>query len=121
MANQKGFQTDLAILSKDDVFEKVKEYKPDMILCSVIMGEHKFYSEINRKIKTRYKGIFTIMGRSHVSSFSEVLKEANLDTICIGEWEYSFIEFLDRLMENKDIHDLENMIVQGEKPNKLKT
>ena len=47
LAKSKGHQTHLGILSREDIFEKIRKIKPDIIAYSATTGEHKYYVSIN--------------------------------------------------------------------------
>tara|TARA_Y100000034_G_scaffold133385_1_gene198720 strand:+ start:6139 stop:7614 length:1476 start_codon:yes stop_codon:yes gene_type:complete len=111
MAKQRGDQTHLGVLSKEDVLGKVKKLKPRVVAYTGCTGEHKYYAEINHKIKKEFPGITTIMGGPHATFFPEgTLEDVGLDAVCIGEGDYVFPEFLERVENNEKIEGLENII-----------
>ncbi len=110
MAKQRDAETHLAILSRENVFHKISALKPEIIAYGGSTGEHKYYTKINRKIKEKHPEIFTIMGGPHATFFPEVLKEANLDAVCIGEGEFAFSDILDRIENGKEVSGIENVI-----------
>lgn len=113
VAKQNGYETALVILSKEDVFAKIDQFKPGVIAYSSHTGEHKYYKQINDKIKLKYPGIITIMGGHHATFFPEDLNTTLLDAICIGEGEYAFIEFLDKVEKGEDFSKIKNIMVPG--------
>ena len=115
MSKKRGDKNHLVVLSKENIFKKIEEINPKVIAYGGCTGEHKHYVKINKKIKERFKDIFTIMGGPHATFFPEVLEEAKLDAICIGEGEYAFVELLDCIEKRKDISGIENIVVKGEK------
>jgi len=120
MAKQRGDETYLTVLSREDILDKIKKIKPDIVAYSCTTGEHKYYANINKKIKSYSRNIFTIAGGPHATFFPEFIEQTDLDAICIGEGEYPFQELLERLERGKDISGLENIIVKGGKLNGLK-
>jgi radical SAM superfamily enzyme YgiQ (UPF0313 family) len=80
-----------------DYFEKIERFSPQIIAYGGSTGEHKYYIPVNLKIKQKFPKIITIMGGPHATFFPEILEEANLDAVCIGEGEYAFLEFLDSM------------------------
>lgn len=115
MAKLRGDETYLAVLSREDIFEKIQQLKPDVVAYSSTTGEHNYYARLNKIIKSRYKNIFTIMGGPHATYFQRILDEADLDAICVGEGEYAFPELLEGLEQGKDLSNLESIIVKGGK------
>ncbi len=120
MAKQRGDKTDLVVLSKENIWDKIREYNPDVVAYTATTGEHKHYVKVNKRIKSEHKNIFTIMGGPHATFFPEILNEADLDAICIGEGEYAFVELLNRLEKKEDISGLENILIRGGKTNGLR-
>ncbi len=108
------------ILSKENIFDKIEEIKPDIIGYSSCSGEHKTYLEINKKIKDKYNNIFTIMGGAHPTFFPEVLEEGSLDAICVGEGEYPFKELVEKLDKNEDVSNIMNIQIRGKKSKGLR-
>jgi len=115
-AKQRGHETFLGVISKEDVIDKIKTIKPDVVAYSGSTGEHKLYFDFNKELKERFPEIKTIMGGPHATFFPEnTLKEANLDAVCIGEGDYAFPEFLDNI--NNNFSGLENIMVGENRPN----
>lgn len=120
-AKQAGHKTGVGILSKEDVLRKIEKEKPDVVAYSGSTGEHKLYFEFNHELKKKHTEIKTIMGGPHATFFPErTLEDSNLDAVCIGEGDYAFPQFLDRVGQSEDFSGLENIMVkEGERP-KLK-
>ena len=119
-AKMKGHASTVGILSREDVVEKIKREKPDAVAYSGSTGEHKYYFEFNQKVKALFPEIKTIMGGPHATFFPErTLQDAGLDAVCIGEGDYSFPEFLDKIDKGMDFSGLENIMSSCERP-KLK-
>ncbi|MDD5067756.1 MAG: radical SAM protein [bacterium] len=114
VARQQGHQASLCILNREDVFRKITEYKPRIIAYSASTGEHKYYFQINDRIKAGHKDIFTIMGGPHTTFFPFSIRECSLDAVCIGEGEEAFTELLTRMEQGKDIRNIPNILLQGE-------
>lgn len=112
---ESGHKVYSAILSEENIFDKIDKIKPDIIGYSSCSGEHKTYLALNKKIKAKYPSIFTIMGGAHPTFFPEVLEEGNLDAICVGEGEYPFKELVEKLDNNEDISDIMNIQIKGKK------
>ena len=120
-AEQGGHKVILGVLSKEDVFKKIKKERPDVVAYSGSTGEHKLYFKFNQELNEKHPEITTIMGGPHATFFPErTLIDANLNAVCIGEGDYAFPKFLNRIDNGKDFSGLENiMIKEGERP-KLK-
>ena len=112
LAKERGYQTHLGVLSRENIMNKVKDLKPDIIAYSASTGEHKYYIEANRVIKSRFPDIFTIMGGPHPTFCPECLKESTLDAICVGEGDEAFPELLSRIETRGDISSIQNIVTQ---------
>jgi len=88
--------------SKENVFDKIKEIKPDIIAYSLKTGFHKYYIDLNKKLKKQFD-FFSIFGGPHATFFPEMIKEEGIDCIGLGECDEAFIDLLDRL-EKKQNH-----------------
>lgn len=109
LAKKQGHRTRLGILSREDIFGLIHSEKPDIIAYSASTGEHKYYLEINKKIKQEYPEVFTVMGGPHVTYFPESALENSIDAVCIGEGDTAFLELLSRLERNEDISGIKNI------------
>ena len=113
MAKKEGHETDLLVLSNENIFDKIESFMPKVIACSSHTGEHRIYSRINKEVKSRYPDLFTIIGGPHATFFPEDLDGAGFDAICIGEGEYAFVEFLNTVERGDDFSDIENIMIPG--------
>jgi len=120
-AKQAGRETLLGILSKEDVFEKIEREKPQVVAYSASTGEHKLYFHFNKELKKRYPKIVSIVGGPHATFYPErTLQDGCFDAVCIGEGDYAFPEFLNKIEEKGDIRNLENIMTEKEKRPRLK-
>jgi anaerobic magnesium-protoporphyrin IX monomethyl ester cyclase len=103
-----GHETDLAITS-EDLEKKVAEFNPDFVGYSIITGDEKFYDEINRKLKSKFKFV-SIVGGPHPTFFPEFLESSSFDSICIGEGEKAIQQFL----ANPSSYEIPNFWIKDE-------
>lgn len=104
-----GHQMDLAVVEDGDVFQKIADYKPDVIAYSAVTGEHQAYFDLNRRIKERFQHIFTVMGGSHPTFYPQCIEYQPIDAIAVGEGEGAFAELLNRLENGRGIQDILNI------------
>ncbi|MBU0467100.1 MAG: B12-binding domain-containing radical SAM protein [Nanoarchaeota archaeon] len=109
IAKQRGDQTHLGVLSREDVLNKIDKLKPNVVAYGGSTGEHKFYERFNSKLKQRHPEIFTVMGGTHATFFPEIMKDAKLDAVVVGEGEQAFKELLDRVERGEDVSGLQNV------------
>jgi len=98
------------VKTSENVFTKIKEFKPDIVAYSVITGSHGFFLKLNREIKEGFD-ILSIMGGPHPTFFPEVIEEPGLDIVCVGEGETAFVELANKWDEGKDITKIANLLV----------
>jgi radical SAM superfamily enzyme YgiQ (UPF0313 family) len=110
-AKQAGHETLAGILSKEDVLDKIRREKPDVVAYTGSTGEHKSYFEFNQQVKRLFPEVKTMMGGPHATFFpAKTLEEGQLDAVCISEGDFAFPEFLDRIDRNESFSDLENIM-----------
>ena len=69
----------------------------DVLAMSATTGLHRKYVLWARQLRRRFPDKALVMGGPHPTFFPEVIAEASLDGVCIGEGEESFPEFLEAL------------------------
>jgi len=102
LAKKNGHEVCLGILNREEIIAKINKIKPEVIAYSATTGEHKYYLELNRIVKSRFSGIFSIMGGAHSTFYPECINESSLDAICVGEGEEAFIELLEKRGRGED-------------------
>lgn len=109
VAQQDGHETDLAVIEDSNVFQKIKDYKPNVVAYSAVTGEHQTYFNFNRGLMTEFPNIFTIMGGSHPTFYPQCIDYQPINAIAVGEGEGAFVELLNRLETKQDIKDILNI------------
>lgn len=112
LARRSGHETFLHVLAGENLEKDVKEIKPDVVAYSAKTGEHKYYLAANKIVKKLNPAIFSIMGGPHPTFFTEVLRQSDLDAICIGEGDDAWPEFLNALQNKGDIHNIMNILTR---------
>lgn len=109
VAKQEGHETDLAVIEDCDIFQKIKDYNPNVVAYGAVTGEHQSYFNFNRKLMTEFPNIFTIMGGAHPTYYPQCVEYQPIDAIAVGEGEGAFVEVLNRLEAGQDIKDVLNI------------
>ncbi len=91
-----GHEVKLCIVSQEDPFDAMQEFKPGILAYSVTTGAHKYYLDLNRQIKERFD-VFSVFGGPHATFFPEMIEEEGVDGICIGEGEGAMLELAEAL------------------------
>ncbi|MDD4894055.1 MAG: radical SAM protein [Candidatus Omnitrophica bacterium] len=115
VAVKEGHNTYLCEMNSENPLERIAALKPDIVAYSACTGEAKHYLKLNSMIKERFPAIFTIMGGPHPTFSPDVIKEGNLDAVCIGEGEGAFMELLGVIGEGKSPDGLPNIVTRNNK------
>jgi len=91
-----GHDVKLCIVSQEDPFDAMQEFKPGILAYSVTTGAHKDYLELNKEMKERFD-VFSVFGGPHATFFPEMIEEEGVDGICIGEGEGAMLELAEAL------------------------
>lgn len=90
-------------LSDEEIKKKIKKYSPDIVGVSCLFSnKYRDAHNLCKLTKEVDKNLITVMGGPHVTAVpEEVLKDKNVDFIILGEGEYSFLDLINALNENK--------------------
>ena len=107
-------ETRLATLRRHDILQMVKEFNPDIIAYSVMSPDIERAKEVDAAIfsylHSNKKRALRIMGGPHATYFTKILKEMNLDAICIGEGDNAIIQIINHYKEGKDFAGIPNVL-----------
>ena len=107
-----GHDCDILIASEENnLLEKIKEYKPDMVAFSLMTGVHEWGIEFARRLKEEMD-VLTVFGGAHFTIFPETIEEDGVDVICAGEGEYPMLELADALEKGRDTTKIKNLWVK---------
>lgn len=91
------------------VYAEVSSFNPRIVSFTAVSSQFTFVKEISEGIKKIKSEIITVCGGVHTTIFPECVLEApHLDGIFRGESEYSFVEFLQKVDQNRPFRDIEN-------------
>ena len=74
----------------------------DVLAMSATTGLHRVYVQWARILRRRFPDKVLVMGGPHPTFFPEVIQQAPLDGVCIGEGEESFVDYLAQLGAGMD-------------------
>jgi radical SAM superfamily enzyme YgiQ (UPF0313 family) len=94
------------------VREKIRRYRPDVLLYSTISSFHKHYIELNRRIRKEFPEPYSIFGGMHPTFFPEMVREPGIDAVCRGEGEHALVDFLGRMERGEDFTRTPNFWVK---------
>lgn len=87
----RGHHADLIQVDKEDLNDRIHDYKPDFIAFSIATGEHIHALQIAREVKQRY-GIPNIFGGPHCTFFPEIAYQPDVDFVVFGQGEQAIAD-----------------------------
>ena len=89
--------------SYDELNKIVEDFKPDLIGVSAMTFHKDFFHEAISQIRNGgYKKLLIAGGPHPTTSYSEVLKDKNIDLCVLGEGEVTLAEIVQKMMQNKN-------------------
>lgn len=95
-----GHEVALAVDALEDPMRVAKEFQPGIIGYSVITGSHRYYYQLNSRLKGEVD-FFSAFGGPHPTFFPEMIEEEGVDGICIGEGEGAIVDLANALDEGR--------------------
>jgi len=89
---------EVALVQANDIATVAADAKTrtaDVVAMSATTGLHRIYLAWTHRLRKAFPDKLIVMGGPHPTFFPEVLGQAPLDGVCIGEGEESFPEFLE--------------------------
>lgn len=87
---------------------KIKTYGPDVICYSTTTGFHRYYLQLNCRLKEQFD-FYAVFGGPHATFFpNDLIKEDGVDAICLGEGEEALCELLEKRAAGKSYTDTAN-------------
>lgn len=100
------------MVEKENIFDVVKEFSPDVIGYSAMSCEKTKILEINSKLKEE-NNFFSIIGGPLATFSQDIIEEdKNIDALCIGEGEEAFPELLTAMRDKKDVTNIKNIHIK---------
>jgi len=117
----------LRIFEKNEYFlvdETVKEFKPDVVGFTSVSSQFSAVADLTNIVKKISPKIINVCGGVHPTLYPQcVVENKSLDLIFIGDSEYAFLDFLEKLKNNQSWKDCDNIAYNDNgklKKNKLK-
>jgi radical SAM superfamily enzyme YgiQ (UPF0313 family) len=114
IAMQSGHHSYFCSLDSNDLIAAVDKIRPDVIAYSVNVTGYKIIIEANQKTKKIHNYI-SIMGGPHPTYSPETFLDSGMDAYCVGEGEYPFRDFLEKVENEEPFDDVANLITKKKK------
>ncbi|MEM7033154.1 MAG: radical SAM protein [Chloroflexota bacterium] len=94
-----GHDVQVAICSQEDPLALAQHYQPDIVGYSMMTGSQHFYFKLNRAIKEALNGAapMSVFGGPHPTFFPDMIQEAGVDGVCVGEGEGAIVDLANSL------------------------
>ena len=97
--------------SYEELGEVIEKFKPDVIGVSSMTFHKDFFHEAISEIRKRgFKKTIVVGGPHPTTSYTEVLKDKNIDICVIGEGEVTLEEIVNKIIENNGKKLLANQL-----------
>lgn len=97
--------------SNDYLFDKIEEFKPDLIGMTTAAIGYKMAYKIIDAIKEKYQKIPIAIGGSYASTVhSKILEDTKIDYVIYGEGERTFLE----LADGKELEQINGLIYRND-------
>ena len=104
---QAGHQVFTGEPQRENIIDKIKKIRPDIIAYSLRTGFHRYYIDLNKKLKKQFN-FFSIFGGPHATFFPEMIKEEGIDCVAQGESEKALVDLANRLANGGDYLQTKN-------------
>lgn len=95
----------------DDFHRKIKDFNPDLIAFSVVEPTYEIGKALLNTIQG--SGIPVVVGGIHATmALEDVLREASIDMICVGEGENALTTLANRIQSKENYSDIPNLWIK---------
>jgi anaerobic magnesium-protoporphyrin IX monomethyl ester cyclase len=112
-----GHETGLALVERKGFLARVQDFKPDVLAYSLTTGFHRYYLEINHKLRAELarndRRVLSLFGGPHATFFPEMIETDGVDMICRGEGEDAIVDLADTLRHGGDYSRIHNLWVKS--------
>jgi len=112
IARQLNHKTFFCSLDRNDFMATIEQVKPDVVAYSVNIIGYRRIIAANKEAAKIHKFV-SIMGGPQVTFSPETFAESGMDAYCVGEGEYAFRDFLNRVERGESFDDVENLITRN--------
>lgn len=94
-----------------EITEEVKKFNPSIVgVSSMFTDQYKNAHMVCKSVKNVSKDIITVMGGVHPTVATKyVLEDTNVDYVIKGESEYTFNEFCNSILNERDVTDIDGL------------
>jgi radical SAM superfamily enzyme YgiQ (UPF0313 family) len=109
---ENGHKCDIFIGDGNKIINYLEKTDPDVIAFSCMNIQYEWVKNTCKNIKNAGFKIPIIVGGPHPTFFPEIIKDQNINMICLGEGEYSILELADKIERGEEIKDIKNIWIK---------
>lgn len=109
---QRGHETTLGVIKKEDVAGKIFSWKPDLLAYSMMSVDMEDMRKFNDALRKKIR-IFTLLGGPHATLDRSCVNDPNIDAICVGEGDEAIVDVVNYLERGISLDGIPNIIVYG--------
>jgi len=94
--------------AEKNLIKSIRKANPDIIAFSATTGVHTWALAKAKQIKANFN-IPILFGGPHATFFPEIIKDKNIDFVCIGEGEEAILELLNKLEKKQSTTRIKNI------------
>lgn len=96
-----------------DLFRGIDRFNPKLVAFSCSSPDMPWVRRTVKALK-KHSNLPVVLGGSHPSIYPDVIKEPNIDYICLGEGEYPLLELIKRIENKKSTKVIKNIWAKSE-------
>lgn len=110
-------------LTQEQIAKEIKEYSPDVVgIAFLFTPQAREAHETAKTTKRVEPNIFVMAGGAHATTLPEnVLSNPNIDCVVMGEGEYTVLELIQNLKNNKSWHEIQGIAYREKNDRIVKT
>ncbi|MFH1332876.1 MAG: radical SAM protein [archaeon] len=83
----------------DNLEKEVGKLSPDFVGYSVMTGDHKFFDEVNKNLRSKFD-FFSVAGGPHPTFFPNYIYGSSFDAVCVGEGDSALVDLVNNPENN---------------------
>jgi radical SAM superfamily enzyme YgiQ (UPF0313 family) len=103
-----GFASEVISTDERAILDRAGSEDRVVLAYSTPSALARTYLDLNRVLREKLPGAFSVFGGAHPTYFPEMIEEEGVDGVCIGEGEYALLDLVRTLDEGGEPHDLQN-------------
>ncbi len=117
IALEEGYERELCIINSmplEEALKKAEAYQPQIVAYSAMTYENTGVQQFNKLLKQSGMTFISIFGGHHYTfNPEEIIRDNNIDALCLGEGEVAFRKFIQAVRDEQEYHQIEKLWVRN--------